>query len=107
MSKKKLYKVVFINQGEIYELYVENVYQGDIYGFIVLENFVFGNHSHIVVDPAEEKLRKEFAGVQRSYIPMHAVFRIDEVEKEGVSKISDMDTNKIATFPSPIYTRKD
>jgi hypothetical protein len=49
---------------------------------------VFGERSSVVVDPAEERIRSEFAGVRRSYIPLHAVLRVDEVEKQGVSKIS-------------------
>jgi len=103
MSKSKLYRVQFQNKGEMYEIYVENVFQGDIFGFIVVENFVFGTRTSVVVDPGEEKLRKEFESVQRSFIPMHSVVRIDEVEKQGVSKITDLDS-KVAQFPNAIYT---
>ncbi|MFK5894778.1 MAG: DUF1820 family protein [Pseudomonadota bacterium] len=103
MSKSKLYRVQFQNKGEMYEIYVENVFQGDIFGFIVVENFVFGSRSSVVVDPGEEKLRKEFESVKRSFIPMHSVIRIDEVEKQGVSKITDLDS-KITQFPGSIYT---
>jgi len=103
MSKSKLYRVQFQNKGEMYEIYVQNVFQGDIFGFIVVENFVFGTRTSVVVDPGEEKLRKEFESVQRSFIPMHSVVRIDEVEKQGVSKITDLDS-KVAKFPNAIYT---
>ena len=41
----------------------------------------------MLIDPAEDRLRSYSEGVQRSYIPMHAIVRIDEVEKEGVAKI--------------------
>ncbi len=41
--------------------------------------------------------------MQRSFIPMHAMIRIDEVEKEGVAKISDgKGGTNIAHFPMPI-----
>lgn len=103
MSKSNLYRVQFQNKGEMYEIYVKNVFQGDIFGFIVVENFVFGSQSTVVVDPSEEKLRKEFESVTRSFIPMHSVIRIDEVEKQGISKISNLDS-KIAPFPGAIYT---
>ncbi|MFK5986255.1 MAG: DUF1820 family protein [Pseudomonadota bacterium] len=103
MSKSKLYRIQFQNKKEMYEVYVENVFQGDIFGFIVVENFIFGSQSTVVVDPSEEKLRKEFESVKRSFIPMHSVIRIDEVEKQGSSKITNMD-NKVTPFPSPIYT---
>ena len=78
-----MYRVLFQNQGQIYEVYARNIYQSDLYGFVEIEDYTFGNKSSVVIDPSEEKLRNEFEGVQRSFIPMHAVVRIDEVEKEG------------------------
>ncbi|HEY7883711.1 MAG TPA: DUF1820 family protein, partial [Cellvibrionaceae bacterium] len=86
MSFKPIYKIIFHNQGQVYELFARAIYQSEMYGFIELEEFVFGERSQLLVDPAEEKLKTEFAGVKRSYIPMHAIIRIDEVEKEGAVK---------------------
>ena len=86
---ESIYKVIFLNQNQVYEVYAKHVYQSDMYGFIEIEAFVFGEHSQMIVDPAEERLKNEFAAVSRSYIPMHALIRIDEVEKEGIAKISD------------------
>ena len=34
--------------------------QSDMYGFIVIENIVFGENTSVVVDPTEEKLKTEF-----------------------------------------------
>jgi hypothetical protein len=87
MSEKHIYKVVFINQDQIYEVFVKNVYQSDIYGFVMIEDFVFGEKSPIVVDPTEERLRIEFEGVNRSYIPVQRIIRIDQVTKRGTAKI--------------------
>lgn len=84
-----IYKVIFQNQNEIYEMYARHVYQSDMYGFIEIEEFVFGERTQLLVDPSEEKLKNEFASVSRSYIPMHSLIRIDEVEKEGVAKIME------------------
>lgn len=84
-----IYKVIFHNQNQVYEVFAKHVYQSDMYGFIEIEEFVFGERSQMIVDPSEEKLKNEFASVARSYIPIHSLIRIDEVEKEGVSKISD------------------
>ncbi len=84
-----IYKVIFLNQNQVYEVYAKHVYQSDMYGFIEIEEFVFGERSQMIVDPSEERLKNEFASVARSYIPIHSLVRIDEVEKEGVSKISD------------------
>jgi hypothetical protein len=87
MSEKHIYKIVFVNREEVYEVYAKSVYQGDLYGFVIVEDFVFGEKSSIVLDPGEDKLRAEFEGVKRSFIPMHEVIRIDQVERRGVAKI--------------------
>ena len=65
-NKEHTYKVLFHNQGQIFEVYAKNIYQSDLYGFVEVEDYVFGNHSQMLIDPAEDKLRSEFEGVQRS-----------------------------------------
>ena len=99
---KSIYKVLFHSQGQIYEVYAHNIYQSDLYGFVEIEDYTFGNRSQMLIDPSEDRLRNEFEGVQRSFIPMHAIVRIDEVEKEGVAKISDSKGEKVTPFPIPI-----
>lgn len=104
-SQRTLYKVIFQNQGKIYEVYVRNVSQSGLLGFVEIGAFVFGEKSALVLDPTEEKLKAEFDGVKRAYIPMHAVVRIDEVEKEGVNKILPGSADsKVTPFPSPIFS---
>ncbi|HHJ40247.1 MAG: hypothetical protein AXA67_06905 [Methylothermaceae bacteria B42] len=87
MATKQIFKVAFVNQNQVYEIYAKRVYQGDLYGFVVVEDFVFGEASSIVVDPSEEKLKAEFENVKRSFIPMHEIIRIDMVERRGTAKI--------------------
>ena len=99
----KIFKITFLNLGKVYEVFVKEIYQSDLYGFIEIEDYVFGERSQMVVDPSEEKLKAELAGVKRSFIPISAVMRIDEVEKEGVSKISSGDN--ISPFPTVISPR--
>ena len=99
---REIYKVSFLNKGEVYEVFAKQVYQSDLYGFIEIEDYIFGERSQLVVDPGEEKLKAEFMGVKRSFIPMQAIIRIDEVEKEGVSKISKGDNiSPVPTLISP------
>ena len=57
---------------------------------------------YFFIDPSEEKLKSEFAGVNRLMLPMHAVIRIDEVEKRGQNKILDIETTSNVT-PFPLY----
>ena len=100
----EIYKITFLNKGKVYEVFVKQVYQSDLYGFIEVEDFVFDQRSQLLVDPGEEKLKAEFSGVKRSFIPIQAVIRIDEVEKTGVSKISSGDN--VAPFPVSIVGGK-
>jgi hypothetical protein len=107
MASTPTYKVIFYNQGHVYEVYAKAIYQSEMYGFIEVEEFVFGERTQLVVDPGEEKLKSEFSGVKRSYIPMQAIVRIDEVEREGTGKVSDIRPgDNIARFPMPTLTPK-
>ena len=107
MPSKKLYKIIFANQGKIYEIYAKNVNSSNILGFIEIENLVFGERTSIVVDPSEEKIKMEFSGVTKTNIPMHSVLRIDEVNKQGISKISKVDGDNVTHLPGTVYLPKD
>lgn len=104
MATSHIYKVIFMNQGKVYEIYARSISQGSLFGFIEVEKIVFGERSTVLVDPSEERLKAEFETVKRTYIPMHAVVRIDEVEKQGPSKITAIDGDNVARFPMPVYT---
>ena len=107
MSEKKcVYKITFLNEGKVYEVYAQRVSQGGLFGFVEVEKLLFDQKSSVVLDPSEEKLRTEFGGVHRTYIPLHSVIRIDEVEKRGASKIHDATDSdgKVHHLPAAIYT---
>jgi hypothetical protein len=101
MNEQPVYRIVFVNSGKTYEIYAKSVHQGDLYGFVQVEELLFNNRSGVVVDPNEEKLKAEFSGVKRSQIPMHSIIRIDEVEKQGIAKISDASGSVVTPFPMP------
>ena len=105
MSEKHIYKVIFMNRDQVYEIYAKSVYEGDMYGFVILEDLVFGETSTIVLDTSEEKLRSEFEGVTRTFIPIHEIIRIDQVQKRGQAKIvspkSKGSANNVSTLYSP------
>jgi hypothetical protein len=106
MNQKTIYRVTFVNQERVYEIYARSVGESDLFGFIALEELVFSETSSIVVDPGQERLKNEFSGVKSTYIPMHTILRIDEVEKEGVSKITNSGKeSNVSHFPAPIYTK--
>ena len=105
MAKKSIYRVIFHSQSNVYELYAREVTQGAMYAFVEIGDIIFGERSKLVLDPSDEKLKTEFSGVRRTYIPLHAVIRIDQVEKEGRAKIlpgGDTATGNIAPFPIPM-----
>ncbi len=103
-AERRVYKVIFLNQGKVFEIYARQVSQGSLFGFIEVEQLLFGERSQIIVDSTEESLKTEFAGVKRVFIPMHAVVRIDEVEKEGSGRITDPEggSGTLKVFPVPV-----
>ena len=107
MAASHIFKVIFVNQGKVYEIYARKVSHGSLWGFVEIEELVFGEKSAVVVDPVEERVKEEFNGVKRTYLPMHSVLRIDEVRKQGVSKVSAIDSSNVTQFPAPIYTPGD
>ena len=104
-AARHIYKVIFMNQGKLYEVYARKVSQDGFWGFIEIEQMVFGERSSLVVDPGEERLKTEFEGVKKSFIPMHSVVRIDEVAREGTAKITAVEGGaNVTSFPVPLYT---
>ncbi|MGB1108878.1 MAG: DUF1820 family protein [Gammaproteobacteria bacterium] len=101
LADQTLYRIAFINQGKLYELYARKVYQADMYGFVVIEDLSFEETGGLVLDPSQERLKDEFSGVDRSFIPMHAVIRIDQVSRQGTAKIRDLDGNGATVMPFP------
>ena len=104
MSRKSLYKIIFLNQGKIYEIFARSINQGTLFGFVEVSQIVFGEKSSLVVDPSEENLKSEFENVSRIHIPMHSIIRIDEVNKQGTAKITNVNATEGKIMPFPVYT---
>ena len=75
MSSETIFRVSFLFQGEVYEIYAKSVSQGGLFGFVEIEELVFGERSKLLIDSSEERLKTEFEGVRRTYVPLHAVLR--------------------------------
>src|SRR3954470_17048721 len=105
MASSHIFKIMFVNQGKVYEVYARKVGQGRLFGFIEIEELIFGERSTVVLDPGEERIKSEFAGVKCTMLPMHSILRIDEVKKQGVSKISALEGGgNVAQFQMGIYS---
>ena len=105
MTDKPLYKIIFLNQGKVYELYSEGVTSSGLWGFIEVSDLVFETGEGLVVDPTEEKMRQEFAGAKVLHLPIQSVLRVEEVEKRGQCLIRDRESGVNVT-PFPISPSK-
>lgn len=104
-SKQRLYRIQFSNQGQVYEIYARSVSHGAMMGFVEIEKLVFGEKSSVVLDPSEERLKTEFANVERFYVPLHAVIRIDELSsKQAAPRIHAASEGGSKVTPFPLYT---
>lgn len=104
VAAKKTYRIRFMNEGKIFELYARQVTQGSLFGFVEVSQLVWGKRSEVIIDPSEQDLRNEFAGVSSVQIPIHSVVRIDEVEKSGSGKIIALAGGAEKPASVPIYT---
>jgi hypothetical protein len=103
MASSHIFKIMFVNQGKVYEVYARKVSQGRLFGFIEIEELVFGERSTVVLDPGEERIKSEFTGVKCTMLPMHSILRIDEVKKQGQAKISALEGSNVSAFPMSMY----
>jgi hypothetical protein len=105
MAASHIFRILFVNQGKVYEVYARKVSHGELFGFIEVEELVFGERSSVVLDPSEERIKGEFSGVKRTFLPMHSILRIDEVKKQGTAKITALEAGtNVTQFPMPMYS---
>lgn len=100
MADKRLYKIIFLNQGKVYELFSEGVSSSGLWGFIEVSGLVFDGGEGLVVDPTEERMRQEFADARVLHLPIQSVLRVEEVDKRGQCLIRDRESGeKVTPFP--------
>jgi hypothetical protein len=101
MANKRLYKIIFLNNGKVYELFSEGVTSSGLWGFIEVSDLVFDTTDSLVVDPTEEKMREEFQDARTLHLPIQSVLRVEEVEKRGQCLIRDRESGeKVTPFPT-------
>ena len=104
MAASHIFRIMFVNQGKVYELYARKVSHGSLFGFVEVEELTFGERSTVVLDPGEERIKTEFADVKRTYLPLHSVLRVDEVKKQGQAKVTPFEGGNVAQFPVPMFS---
>jgi len=83
--KKKLYRITFLNdRKEIMTVHASNVNTSSFLGLIEVSDIVFLDTSEILFTPNDDKVKNEFKDVERTFIPINYIVRIDEIilEKE-------------------------
>ena len=99
-KKNHLYKIIFLNHGKVYELFSRGVSSSGLWGFIEVSELVFSEDSGLVVDPTEDKMRREFEGVEVLHLPLQSVLRVEEVARRGQCQIRDRESGENVTpFP--------
>lgn len=100
MANKRLYKIIFLNQGKVYELFSRSVVSSSLWGFIEVSDLVFESGEGLVVDPTEERMRQEFESARVLHLPIQSVLRVEEVDKRGPCLIRDRESGeKVTPFP--------
>lgn len=104
-KSKPVFRIQFRHQDSLIDLYAHGVSQSSMMAFVEISDLIFDKKTDVLIDPSEEKIKNEFGGVKSTYIPVHTIIRIDEVEKTGSNKIRPLDSktpsgNSIAPFPS-------
>lgn len=109
MTRKTVFRITFVNDDTIYQIYARKICDSELFGFVEAEEFVFGSTTALVVDPSEERLKMEFLEIKRTFIPMQSIIRIDEVDKEGVAKITEVKNHNtnVSLFPRSSYRNDD
>ncbi|MCB1171159.1 MAG: DUF1820 family protein [Leptospiraceae bacterium] len=106
-SEKKLFRVIFMNQGKSYEILAREVEQSDLFGFLEIRQLVFGEKSTVLVDPTEDGLRKEFEDTKRIILPLHSIVRIDELDRQSRARARVVSlpggASEAGTNPAGVY----
>ena len=102
MKKRELffisfYRIVFKQDKKTYEVYVRNVNDESIIGFLEIEKIMFSKF--IKANKMEKTFKKEFKDADRIYIPVHAISRIDEISVRNIDEESTKKRNNVLHIP--------
>jgi len=86
--KKKIFKVIFIDEDKkVQTLHATNLNPSSFLGLVEISDILFIEESELIISPDDGKLRDKFKNVERSYIPLNSIIRIDEVTMEKETPI--------------------
>lgn len=92
---ERYYRIQFYDsKKEIMTFFAKKVNPSSFIGLIEVSEILFMD-SEIIINPDDEKVRKEFSGVSSTYLPLNTILRIDEVESSR-GKIFKLLTNDVS-----------
>ncbi len=96
-NKSNLFRINYINQNKVYEIYAKKLYAESLFGFISISDIVFDLNDAVVIDPVEEQLKLEFKDVEVLHIPLSQVLKVEEVKLKKSCKIKPLNQNTVIT----------
>ena len=99
---ESVFRVVYQVQGQKKILYARYISEESLMGFIEAEALLTAADKKDLPESLDiENLNAEFESVARTYLPMHAIIRIDELIKENEAMKSTENTScNVSHFPS-------
>lgn len=80
---RKIYKVIFIDEDKaIQTIHASKLNPSSFLGLVEISDIIFLDQSELIISPDDGKLKSKFKNVERSYIPLNSIVRIDEVNLE-------------------------
>src|SRR3990167_8304805 len=96
-----LYRVIFAQDDQIYEVFGRGISDESLMGFLEVDELIFTNQDQeLGVDLSEERLQTEFMDVRRTYIPLHLILRVDEMVRSRPLKLKPASgASNVHVFP--------
>jgi len=99
--KKKLFKVVFIDEDKtIQTIHSLKLNPSSFLGLVEISDIVFIGRSEIIISPDDGKMKAKFKNVERSYIPLNSIVRIDELSLEKETPVIKLYSEELDENPS-------
>ena len=87
-SNKSIFRITFLDEENKYiTIHAKEMCASSMLGFIEAEKFVFPELSDIIITPEDDKARNLFKDVQRTYIPIGQIIRIDEITTDKTAPV--------------------
>jgi hypothetical protein len=83
--KDIVYRTIFTHLDQVYTIYSQGVSEETLVGFIELDSILLVTQDIILSSEnqtAHEPFMKQIESIKRTYVPMHAVVRIDEMTRK-------------------------